>query len=289
MVVISFNEASRRRQKTLALFKQFYKQRKRFHFPDRKNIDMCERVYLPKRYGVIDNAKPLRAAIAIYPALCMQAAREGGDWVHLPLENLAGATGVSVPTAKKGVINLTQWVAVKIKKHRGKEQIVSTLPLLEIRHGRRNAYKVGYVKRELVKEWRGNHFAFHTCIIESGVWAKLTLLAKAVYFHMRICAEQDFDMYFATERDLPFSAKDYQQYYKQREWDSFYGTLAYLAKQIGCDYDLLRTDTLKQLSSYGLVEQMGGMFKVYLRPKTLTKPPSSCSSQGEWGREIKQS
>lgn len=51
--------------------------------------------------------------------------------------------------------NLTQWVAVKIKKHREREQIVSTFPLLEIRHGRRNAYKVGYVKRELVKEWRG--------------------------------------------------------------------------------------------------------------------------------------
>ena len=288
MAVISFNEASRRRQKTLALFKQFYKQHKCYHLPDRKNIDMCERVYLPKRYGVIDNAKPLRAAIAVYPALCMQAAREGGDWVHLSLENLARMTGVSVPTARKGVVNLTQWVAVKIKKHRGKEQIVSTLPLLEIRHGRRNAYKVGYVKRELVKEWRGNYFAFHTCIIESGVWASLSLLAKAVYSYMRICAEQDFDMYFATERDLPFSAQDYQQYYKQRKWDSFYGTPAYLAKQIGCDYDLLRVDTLKQLSSYGLVEQMGGMFKVYLQPRMLNKPPSSYGSQGEWGREIKR-
>jgi len=288
MTVISFNEVNRKRQRTLALFRQFYKQRKRFHFPDRKNIDMRERLYLPKRYGVIDNAKPLRAAIAVYPTLCMQAAHEGGDWVHLSLENLAKMAGISIPTARKGVDNLTQWVGVKVKKHRGKEQIVSTFPLLEIRRGRRNAYKVGYVKRELVKEWRGNYFAFHTCIIESGVWASLSLLAKAVYFHMRICAEQDFDTYFATEGDLPFSPQDYQQYYKQRKWDSFYGTPAYLAKQIGCNYDLLRTDTLKQLSSYGLAEQMGGMFKVYLRPKTL-KPPSSCGSQGEWGREIKQS
>jgi len=261
MTVISFNEANRKRQRTLALFKQFYKQHKCYHLPDRKK---CERLFLPKRYGVIDNAKPLRVAIAVYPALCMQAARERGNWVHLSLENLAKMTGVSVPTAKKGVDNLTQWVAVKIKKHREREQIISTFPLLEIRHGRRNAYKVGYVKRELVKEWRGNYFAFHTCIIESGVWAKLPPLAKALYLAMLCNAEQHHELYCKVEGVQRLTV---EEYYERRKWDVCWTPLTELARQVG--YSKNPKKCVSQLVHCGLVERVGRWFKVYLKPKSI--------------------
>lgn len=155
-------------------------------------------------------------------------------------------------------------MAVKIKKHREREQIVSTFPLLEIRHGRRNAYKVGYVKRELVKEWRGGYFAFHTCIIESGVWAKLPPLAKALYLAMLCNAEQHHELYCKVEGVQRLTV---EEYYERRKWDVCWTPLTELARQVG--YSKNPKIHMEQLVHCGLVERVGKWFKVYLKPKSI--------------------
>ncbi len=213
--------------------------------------------------------------MSIYPVLCSRANFENNNWFQLPQEHIAKMAGLSVPTVSKGIQELIENYSILDNN--------TEIFLLERRKAPNTSrhiyqYKVGFIRKDMIRNWKGNMFIFHICIIDSGVWAKLNPRAKVLYLTMRSCAHFDNDLYAIIE-DIDLQGYELDHFYhdgdqyRNRKWDVYDVSLSELCRLGGIERSNM-TITLEQLKVFGLAEEQRfdsnlDVRKVYLKPKGL--------------------
>jgi predicted transcriptional regulator len=232
-------------------FARLYDKTKKNPFPPKDKINMDKFVGLPKSLVKLGLSK---AALAVYPVLCSQADFETDDWFQISQDNIKTLSGYSIPSVKKALDELaeTELVARRKISERGRNFYI---------------YRVEFIRRHMLEsgEHKGNCVYFYTCIIDSGIWAKLKPRAKALYLSMRIFAEQDPETYSCIE-GLAYDETNFDEYIRERKWDVCTLPLAEMCRQVGIESSNNR-DVLAELERHQLAEKVGRFIKVYLKPR----------------------
>jgi hypothetical protein len=220
------------------------------------------------------------SAIAIYPCLCSQANFEKDEWFHISEQNIAKMAGISINSVIAGIKNMIDnRFTVNIPDKNDEDEVID-VPLLQrkmFNDGKRHfyKYKVCFVRKSMMENW--TFLIFHTCIIDSGVWAKLEPRAKALYLAMRSEAKFNGKLYCQIEGIQYNEQEWYDEGFRNRKWDICETSLAELCRKVGSGFDDVGNIkgisssniqiVVKQLEHYGLVEQINSRFMVYLKPK----------------------
>jgi DNA-binding MarR family transcriptional regulator len=133
-------------------------------------------------------------------------------------------------------------------------------------------YKVQFIRREMIEEYKNEYFTFNQSIVDSGVWADLNLRSKALYLAFRVQAFHDIEALFDDEEIFDGSRIDYDDIisthldeYRNRKFDMCTTPISQLCKLVGIDSSNL-TQVLEQLEKHGLIKRFGDWFEVYLKP-----------------------
>ena len=173
-------------------------------------------------------------------------------------DSILEMAGLSLPSTQKGLQNLMGYT-IQMKKQKAR-------PLVEAKKatdGPRHfyIYRVQFIRRNQIEKQAGGYLVFFTSIIESGMWARLSLGAKCLYLVLRCHAKPDYDLYYEIEGDFPHSAI--------RKWDVANLTITDLARTVHCTSGMLR-NLLGELHQYQLAEQMGrDVFTVTVAPSKI--------------------
>jgi predicted transcriptional regulator len=219
-------------------------------FP-KKIINMKKHFYLKKDISGLS-----KEALCVYPVLCSVADFINDDWFHIQKEDIERRTGISQSAISKGLNDLENKGIVQ------RELITSGKT-----HYYR--YKVQFIRKELIDENKSDFFIFHTCIIDSGVWKKLPVRAKALYLAMRSKATFIKEVYYADAFDEYLDHDEIQAIYddySNREFDVCAAALTDLCRL--ADIQRVNIDNaLEALSKHRLIEKQGiGEYYVYLKP-----------------------
>ena len=241
-------------------------------------VNMKQFVWLPKlsklSKGVTFTTSSgiSKPAIVVYPVLCTEADFEKRSWLQISEENLARLTGINAKSVRDGINDITD-NAFYFECDGKKEFLLARKMESE---GRRHyyVYRPGFVRGDMIKEFRGNFFSFHRCIVTSGVWGNLTLRAKLLYLAIRSEAKFDTEFYLEVEEgccdkhlaDFTFQSEDYLQ----RKWDVCDTPIASLCRMVGIESTNLKP-VWDQLEHFGLVERYGPTLKVYLKPNRMVR------------------
>jgi len=264
-------EVKRRNAKQAERFAELYNQKKVYQFP--LEVNMTKHFFFAKfigegkKYG----SSMTPAALAIYPVMCSRADFAENKWFQISQENIAKMAGLSVTTTNKGINDLVKGsYAFVIADAKGNETNIPFLEREKATEGTRHffRYRAGFLRAgDMIEYWKGSYIQFHTCIIDSGVWAKLNLRAKALYLAMRCNSYLDFEKYCYVEGEVPFDDQTGQyDYFPLRRWDFCEKTFVELSEFVGMSPSNL-SKPIRQLEQYKLIERMGKWSKVFLRPR----------------------
>lgn len=201
-----------------------------------------------------------QAALAVYPVSCSLADFETDNTFQVSQENIATWAGISEDTARKAIREL---------------EAAGLLSREKVTDGTRHfyVYKVDFLRKPMLdrKQHKDRAVYFYTCIIDNGIWAGLSLGAKALYLVIRGAAEQDLDIYSSiegAEAGEYYEPMKYDEYIKNRKWDVRGLSLTELSRTGGIKRANV-SSALNELERYGLVERTGEWTKVYLKPRRL--------------------
>ena len=128
-----------------------------------------------------------------------------------------------------------------------------------------------------MNKWKGNYFKFHTCIIESGIWAKLLPSAKALYLALLSRSYFPSEYYFDAENlyeDERWCDVDVtnfmqiQDVYKVRKWEYCEAPACWLCEFLNIS-ESNASKIINNLEENGLVSRMEFGFIVYLIPEKI--------------------
>ena len=257
-------QLSKKREYQKNLFIQKYNKSKVYEFPEASEIDMNRFFCFPK---FCEDYYMSTSSIAIYPVLCLLSDFENNNWFQISQKNIAIMAGLTINTVAKGIKEL-------------EEQYLDEEPFLEKQkrtQGTRHfyVYRVNFIRKNDIEEWRSDYITFHKCIVESGVWADLKPRAKALYLSMRMSARFDPELYVEIE-DLGLDTDSNEFWelhtdgnYRNRKWDVCYTSIAELCRKVNISSINLGM-VLEQLKNHRLIERVDehrSIFKVYLKPK----------------------
>ena len=265
IITDSKKQIKQKRKKNDQQFAKKYDKTKKFVFPAKDKINMEKHFYFPKFQLNPDadmtwsfGKNPPQAALAVYPVICSRANFVKDTPFQMPQATIAKLAGLSLPTTKKGIDHLVS-----------KTSLLNTRKVVE---GSRHyyVYHIQLIRQYLMKNWKGAYFIFHTCIINSGVWAKLFPRAKVLYLAMRSVANFDNELYGFIEGEH-LDGMDLDEFYheedfKNRKWDVCEKSVSALCREMNIEPSNRRL-ILKQLEYYRLVEKAGPVYKVYLKPR----------------------
>lgn len=248
------------KRKQAELFRQKYDKVKVFEFPKKNKINMEKHFYFPKFLDTPCFQDLSKTALAVYTVLCSKADFEENNWFQISQENIAKMAGINPAQVKSGVEELIN----------SRISIDSENPLLERKmsnEGKRHfyMYRVGFIRKEMISV--AEKFIFHTCIIDTGIWAKLTTRAKALYLAMRTVAKFDQDLYNLIEYgESPYIKVEDFRNRLWDVWDSSMISMAELCRWVNIESSNIR-DVIQQLEKVYLIERVDRYFKVYLKPE----------------------
>ena len=237
-----------------------YNKLNNYEFPKVDDIDMNRFFCFPKD----ERNFMSRAAIAIYPVLCLQSDFEENKWFQISQKNIAKKAGVGLNSVAKGIKELE-------RKYLGEERYLEKQKrVFETRHF--DVYRVNFIRKPDMGT--GKYFIFHKCIIDSGVWAKLNSRAKALYISMRSNTYFDIKVYDEIEHDFDCEGYELHEFlhsdgYRNRKWDVSAKPLVELCESVGISHVNLKK-VLEQLENHRLIERVDenkSVFKVYLKQK----------------------
>lgn len=257
-------------------YRAIYNKIQKFSFPPIEQINMEKHFYFPKmRITWKFGPDTILSAFAVYPVICSRADFKEDKWFHLPLESIAALAGISVNTATAGINHLIyRGYALP---HKDNKLPKFLLEKSKYNNGKQSyyLYNVNFIREDMIDKYSGTFFIFHTCIIDSGIWAKLKPRAKALYLAMRSTAYFDPQLYreieddYVDEYDISKGIEIAQMYksaaYRNRKWDICKQPLAKLCRMV----NIQRTNMgsiFKQLEYYGLVVKLERFFMVFLKP-----------------------
>ncbi|HDM78941.1 MAG TPA: helix-turn-helix domain-containing protein, partial [Deltaproteobacteria bacterium] len=241
-----------RKEEQTKRFSQYYNRLKKFTFPRREEVNVEKHIYLPKRIAMVGLSK---RALSVYPALCSRADFEKDKWFQVPQSTIATLSGLNVNTVKKATEELRR-SGVKFDRK------TPLLKMKKVSEGKRHfyIYRIGFIRKGLMKDWKEQFFIFHTCIIDSGVWAELTPRAKVLYLGLRGLAFFDVEIYAEIEFDCSpgdlihdgFMEDIGGEEYRNRLWDVCTVSPSKVCRLVGIDGTDLQTSILPQLESVKL-------------------------------------
>lgn len=194
-------------------------------------------------------------AKGMYPVLAYKSDFIEDKPFQLSQENIGVLAGIS------------DWrTIVKAVKELEKEDIIKTEKIE--RERTYFIYSVNFVHKPEIEEWKGNWYSFYTCIIESGIWAKLTSRAQVFYQAMRSMAEIDTDVYenWLEGADIIGTDETFNEWFVKRPFDIYLGKISVLCRQAGISNRNIG-EVVNQLRRYRLIENMSGYYRIYLRPR----------------------
>lgn len=197
-------------------------------------------------------------ACNIYPVLCSLADFETDNWFQISLDNLSKMSGMNIQTIRKGMEYL---------------QTAKLLQRKKTTEGTRHfyIYRIKFIRRKKIKDYKGWYIVFFTSIIDSGIWAKLSPRAKTLYLVARSVAKFDYELYMESE--LPFGDHAFRMEWMEKEylfrrWDAIIDhPFSNLCRLAGIESTNIK-QPMQQLRKYKLLKKVDNNFyKVYLRPK----------------------
>lgn len=243
-------------------FGRWYGELEVIRFLGEGELNMDKFVVIPKDLLDYDLSK---AALAVYRVLCSRADFEVDHPFRVSQANIGVLAGVSEDTVRKALDELV-------------EAGLLTRELKQDGRRRFYTYKVFFIRKPMLreKEHKGNQVYFHTCIIDSGIWAGLRPRAKALYLVMQITAEQDQDLYSSVESSETgecYEEMERHEYLRSRRWDVCSLSMAELCRLADIDRRGIQS-VLEELEHHRLrlIERVGRWTKVYLRPRTGLLP-----------------
>lgn len=240
------------------LFKPYNKP-KVFEF--KRNVNMERYFDFPKLFF---EWKPMNnAAIALYPVICSVADFEQDIWFKLPKEKIAKMAGINPGSINRGAGNLMRYILD------GKPLLDRKMKTEDKRHY--YIYRIGFIRKYMLEEYKGQYFSFHTCIIDSGIWADLSSRAKALYIALRSVAKFEPQEYALIEMDganvCDMDFDFHGEAYRNRKWDFCMMSMAELCRIVHITPNNIK-EVIHQLEYHHLIECLdNGMFKVFLKPK----------------------
>lgn len=196
---------------------------------------------------------PLSAsAKAIYIVLCVLSDYDENKPLQVSKENIGVLSGLKDwSTISKALQELSQTGWISSQK--------------VINERRYWVYDVSFIRQKDINKYKPSEYImFHTCIVESGVWAYLRPKDKALYLTLR--AESEFEYDTMDYPDIGFV-----EAYGMRKFEIYYGRLKELSQKSGVSIGYVKR-SIERLQEAGLVIQIQeGMvyYQVNLYPEVL--------------------
>jgi len=251
-------EITKRYESKKNFYKKLYNKTKKYAFPPKDKINLEKHFYFPK--SVVTDLNLSKRALAVYPIMCLKADFENDEWFQITQEEIATKSGMSINTVHKALLELESNVLLTREKQNSDK-----------RHY--YVYKVHFVRREMIEEYKNEYFTFNQSIVDSGTWADLNLRSKALYLAFRVKAFYDIGALFDDDEMFDGSFIDYYDLirtnldeYRHRKYDMCQTPVSQLCKLAGIDSSNL-TPVLEQLEKHGLIKKFDECFEVYLKPK----------------------
>ena len=244
---------------------------------NKKKVDWIKYFKIPKVIEFFRGEIPLNA-LAVYPVFCSQADLYKNKQFHVSMQEIAKLSGLKkTETVSKAVESLN------CKEFRPGDN--KSITLLKVKkdksQGRpRNFYKVGFVRSLMNKQkiFQDSSYKFLAGIVTSGIWAKLSPRAKALYMAMREFSKPDLpwraEYGFLTCTDSGFADK-HEAYnnkleeYKNRQFDLCTNSLTFLCNAVGMSSSNIGRTALSELEEAHLVKRIEDekyRFMVFIKP-----------------------
>jgi len=245
-------------QNKLDFYKRLYGKSKKYAFPPKEKINLEKHFYFPK--SIVTEYQLSMRALSVYPVMCLKADFVYNKWFQITQEEIVAKSGISINTVHKALLELKN----------------NDLLLTEKRNsGRRHfyVYKVRFIRKDLIEEYKNEYFTFNQSIVDSGTWADLSLRSKALYLAFRVQAIHDIDSLFYDEEIFNGSHIDYDglipryfDEYRHREYDICTTPISELCNIVGINSSNMKP-IIEQLEKCGLIKKFDECFEVYLKPK----------------------
>lgn len=239
-----------REERKLRLKKQYderYNKLKIIEFKTMEEVNMNKHFYLPKH--ILEKGLSKRA-LALYPVLCSFADFRERKWFQLSTENLVKFSGMSRATIYQALPELENKWYKYTRSDDPQGYDPNMVPFIERKKetkGKRhyNLYKVEFYRGGTMDANKGKFWVYNTMIIETGIWAKLSISAKALYMYMRANAEVlicDYEEWQDLNADGGF---------RNRKHDSMVLNLTEISTNLKIKYDNVK-NAIQELEDSGL-------------------------------------
>lgn len=223
-------------------------------YKDLEMEDIQNRRFLPKALFFDHNLS--MADKSVYTVMCCLANFKKNVSFHRSQETISRMAGLSVDTVKKAINHLRHAGLVQAKKRNDIWR-----------------YRIWFPRSGDITEWEGQAFWFHRCIIDTGLWGKLTLRQQVFYLGSRSEGKVDPEVHEEIMEAVHWSDHDitYKEWFPWRRYDRWEGSRRKLLKRLGIKPVNIKREVIEPLEDHGLVEQLPMYYKsayrVYLRPK----------------------
>lgn len=261
---VLFNALEQRQRKAARQrveFKWIYGKMNHVHFRNKEALNMDGFRGLPKKivWCEFSNADP-KAVLAVYPVMCRYADYNEDTSFQISQQNIATLAGVSVRAVRDAIAELESL------------ELVSKRKVTEgVRHF--YVYNVQFVRGPMLDTYKGDVIYFHNCIIDSGIWARLKPTARVFYLAARARGRQDMFLYEEVELEgWDHNEDGHAEYMRERKWDVVPCSATALCEDAGINPSCLR-GVWEELRTWGLMDQVGGHIRVYLKPSIFPTWP----------------
>jgi DNA-binding Lrp family transcriptional regulator len=250
------NTEKRKQERKIAILKRFNEIKPKNRVFPSMNVNMEKFVFLQKIYTI---KNPSKSALAVYPVLCSLADFKKRNWFYASQEDLSKMAGISETQVRKAISELIGLNLLNRKK---------------ITEGKVNYYKydVTFIRGEMMDEMKEDAFIFHTCIVDSGVWSKLSYRAKAFYLALRSTAKFEFTDYCELELGIngghELEEEIRGEWYRNRKWDVCRSPIINLCRLVNISHQNI-SPVIEQLEEVVLVKRYANTFMVYLKPSFI--------------------
>ncbi len=241
-------------EKRVLIFGDMLNKSRKYKYKWKKVEDIDTFFCFPK--PVLSDYGLSATGLSVYPILCCKADFEKNKWFELSQSKIGQLAGISSNTVSRGIRELVQAGLVKRKM---------------VMDGARQfyKYKVEFIRKPEIKEWEGQYFIFHTCIVESGAWANLKKPRdKVLYLGLRSEARFEMGIYKEIEDISQDDILEIKNNYSRRKGDFFNGSLSELCRMTNIERSNIH-GVIEQLEEHGMIGKYGRYFMVYLKPEII--------------------
>jgi len=249
-------------------FDRKYDKLKDIEFKTIDKVNMTRHFYLPK---IIMNKGLSKRELALYPVLCSFADFRESNWFQISIANLCKFSGMSTATVHKALAELESdtinyydeddpqhWDPIKVPTVQRKKESTGK------RHY--NLYKVEFYRGGQIEANKGNFFLFNSSLIETGIWAQLSIRAKALYMYFRAVAVYDPSFHEEWEEIINELSEINNNMFRERRFDAAVLNISEISGNLRINYEDV-CKVIEELENHQLCERESEYCLVNLVPR----------------------